>query len=44
MSDAGVHFNRETDLKLKRLCETNWLAVHNKTEDDFIKEYGKNYL
>ena len=44
MSDAGVHFNKELDLKLKRLCEQNWLAVRNKTEEDFIKEYGKNYL
>lgn len=44
LSDEGVHFNRELDLKLKRECETNWLERDGKTEDDFIREYGKNYL
>lgn len=44
LSDEGVHFNRELDLKLKRECETNWLERNGKTEDDFIREYGKNYL
>ena len=44
LSNEGVHFNRELDLKLKRKCETNWLERNGKTEDDFIREYGKNYL
>lgn len=44
LSDEGVHFNRELDLKLKRECETNWLERNGKSEDDFIREYGKNYL
>ena len=44
LSGEGVHFNRKLDLKLKRECESNWLERNGKTEDDFIREYGKNYL
>lgn len=44
MSNLGVHFNREFDLMLKVAGEKRWLEYYNKTIDDFIKEYGKNYL
>lgn len=44
MSDRGVHMNREADLMLKRICQKSWMIANNKTEDDFIKEFGKNYL
>lgn len=44
MSDRGVHFNRTADLKLKQICENAWIITYNKTEDDFIKEYGRSYL
>jgi len=42
----GVHgkngdwINRE----IKRNAEIAWLKYNNKTIDDFIKEYGKNYI
>ena len=44
MSDSGVHFNRERDLNLRRTCQKLWMEAYNKTEDDFIKEFGRNYL
>lgn len=44
LSDYGVHFNKELDLKLKRIAQKKWQEYYNKTKEDFIKEYGKNYL
>lgn len=44
MSNRGVHFNKELDLKLKKMAESKWLEHYNKTIDDFIKEFGKNVL
>ena len=44
MSNKGVHFNREFDLYLKRIAEQTWCEYYGKTIDDFIREYGRNYL
>lgn len=44
MSNRGVHFNREFDLYLKRIGEKAWMDYYGKTIDDFIHEYGVNYL
>ena len=44
MSNQGVHLNREADLRLKRICEMRWIKANNKTEEDFIKKYGRSYL
>lgn len=44
MSDEGVHFDKEFDLWLKQICETQWLKCNNKSIEDFIKRFGKNYL
>ena len=44
MSNFGVHFNREFDLTLKRIGQEAWMEYYGKTIDDFIKEYGRNYL
>ena len=43
-SNRGVHFNREFDLYLKRIGEKAWMDYYGKTVEDFIKEYGVNYL
>lgn len=40
----GVHFNKKLDLSLKMKCEQAYLKHYNKTIDDFIQRYGKNYL
>lgn len=44
MSNKGVHFNKDFDLKIKKEAEKRWLEYYNKTTDDFIKRYGRNYL
>lgn len=43
-SKNSVHFNIKVDRELKRQCEEVWLKHYNKTVDDFIKRYGRNYL
>ena len=43
-SNKGVHFNRSFDLYLKKIAEQTWLDHYNKTIEDFIKRYGRNYL
>ena len=43
-SKEGVHFNRELDLKLKKEMQIAWMMHYNKTIDDFIKRYHRNYL
>lgn len=44
LSQEGVHFNKELDLKLKRLGQIVWEEYYKKSTDDFINRYGKNYL
>lgn len=44
LSDYGVHFNKELDLQLKRIAQKRWQEYYQKTEEDFIARYGKNYL
>lgn len=44
MSNRGVHYNREFDLYLKRIGQQAWMDYYGKTTEDFIKEYGRNYL
>ena len=44
MSNKGIHFNRNFDIAAKRSGERAWLDYYGKTIDDFIHEYGKNYL
>ncbi len=44
MSNQGVHFNKQLDLELKQSMERKWLKYYNKTIEDFISRYGKNYL
>ena len=42
----GVHGKNGKDLdnRLKKLAEEKWIIYFNKTKNDFIKRYGKNYL
>lgn len=42
----GVHGRdgKKLDIYLKMMAEMCWLDTYNKTTDDFIKRYGKNYL
>lgn len=43
MSNAGVHFSKYLDNKLKQECQRRWESV-NGSREDFIKEFGRNYL
>ena len=41
---SGVHYNKAKDMRLKQLGQRRWMEYYNKTVDDFIKVYGRNYL
>jgi hypothetical protein len=43
MSDDGVHFNREFDLRLKREGQMKFESLYGSRED-FRRIFGKNYL
>lgn len=42
----GVHGKNgaEFNLYLKKIAEQTWLEYYDKTIEDFIQRYGKNYL
>ena len=40
----GVHFNKEFMQKLHKLGQKAYMKKYNKTIENFIKEFGKNYL
>ena len=44
LSTYGVHFNKELDIKLKKVAQKKWQEYYNKTKEDFIKIFGKSYL
>ena len=44
MSNLGIHFNQEFMDYAHKIAEQTWIKYYNKTKEDFIKEYGKNYL
>lgn len=43
LSDKGVHFNKDLDLRLKRRCQEIWEETYGDRES-FIRRYGKSYL
>ena len=34
----------EEKTKMKQIAEEVWCEVYNKTPEDFLKEYGRNYI
>ncbi len=42
MSDAGIHFNREFDLALKRQAQEAFEKTHSREE--WLRIFEKNYL
>lgn len=44
MSDEGIHFNKEFDLKVKIIAQKAFMSYYHKTEEDFIKIFGKSYI
>ena len=44
MSDNGVHFNKAFDYELKQIGQRAEMEKYNWSVDDFIKQFGRNYL
>jgi hypothetical protein len=42
MSDYGVHFNPELDMRLKQMAQIKFEELYSRKE--FIQLFGKNYL
>lgn len=42
MSDKGIHFNKDFDLRIKRLCQIEYEKTHSR--DEFMQLIGRNYL
>ena len=42
MSDGAIHFNRDLDLKVKRLAQQAFEKSH--TREEFMKLFRRNYL
>lgn len=40
----AIHQNYEFSLKVKKIAEARWCEYYDKTKEDFIKRYGRNYL
>lgn len=40
----GIHKDKELNIKYKKIAEQKWLEYYNKTIDDFINRYKRNYL
>lgn len=43
-SEYGVHFNPTFDRDLKREGQRRWQEVYNKSSEEFLERYKKNYL
>lgn len=44
MSNDSVHLNRAKEVELKKMGQIKWMTYYQKTEEDFIKIFGKSYL
>lgn len=44
MSDFGVHFDKQLDERLKRLCQKRWMARTGKSRDEFRAIFGRSYV
>lgn len=42
MSDCSVHFNRDIDLMIKKICQEKYEETN--TRANFMKLIGRNYL
>ena len=44
LSKAGIHFDKDFDLQIKKLTEQKWIEYYEDDINGFIARYGKNYL
>ena len=42
LSNEGVHFNKDLDLKIKRMCQEKFKEAY--PDEDFVKVFKRNYL
>ena len=42
MSDDGIHFNKDFDLRIKRICQRKYEETHSR--EKFVSLIGRNYL
>lgn len=40
----GIHKDINLNIKYKKIAEKSWIKFYNKSIEDFIKRYGKNYI
>lgn len=43
LSNEGVHFNHELDMKLKKIAQAKWCEYYKKDVNDFINRYHHWY-
>ena len=44
MSDSGVHFNKAFDNELKQIAQRTAMETYEWSIEDFIREFGRNYI
>lgn len=44
MSNAGVHFDHDLDMHIRRECQRRWMEREHATADDFRKVFYASYL
>lgn len=44
LGNSGVHNNKELNYQLKIIGQKAYMIHYNKTKEDFMARYGKNYL
>lgn len=42
MSDEGIHFNKDLDMRVKKECQE--VFEQNGSREEFMRIFGKNYL
>lgn len=40
----ALHDKGNMDRELQRIAQSKWMEYYSRSEDDFIKRYGKSYL
>ena len=41
---SAIHYSSEMCLKWHKKAELEWMAFYDKTEEDFIKVFGRSYI
>ena len=44
MSDEGVHYNKELDLRVKQMAQMECMQHYNMSMEEWLKIFRRNYL